>query len=169
MFRSKDFILMDVIDIHGKKIGFVKDIIIDFHNGEVNGVVVSSYRLFQKNINVLRENIISFNKSMVIRGWNKESYLKFSNIKDMDIINKYGDVIGITEDILFHEFTFKIHGIIVSTGLIKNIISGKKILLTNSLILGEKNMLYYKDKSNIDFVSVPHKLFTEVGCYEKDI
>lgn len=169
MFRTKDFILMDVADIRGKRIGFIKDIIIDFHNGKVTGFVVSSYKLFQNTINVLRENIVSFNKAMIINGWNKNSYLTFSKIKGMDIINKHGDIIGITEDILFHEFTFKIHGLIVSTGFIKNIIAGKKILLINSIILGERSILHYKDKSNIDFVSVPHKLFTEVECYEEDI
>lgn len=169
MFRSKNFILMDVVDIKGRKIGFIKDIIIDFHNGEVKGFVVSSYKLFQKTITVLKNNIISFSKTMIVDGYNKDNYLLFSSIKNMDIINRCGDIVGITEDILFNEFTFKIQGIIVSTGFIKNIIFGKKILLMKSLILGEKSILHCKDKNNVDFLSVPHKLFMEDECYEENI
>jgi uncharacterized protein YrrD len=73
------------------------------------------------------------------------------------------------EDILFHEFTYKIQGLVVSTGFIKNILSGKKILLMNSVILGENAILSISDNSNIDFVSIPHKLFMEVECHEKNI
>ena len=58
MFRTKDFILMDVINIKGKKIGFINDIIVDFKSGEVKGFVISSYKLFQKTLSVLKEDII---------------------------------------------------------------------------------------------------------------
>lgn len=169
MFRSKDFILMDIVDIRGKRIGFIKDIIIDFHKGEVKGFVISSYKLFQKTICVLIKDIVSFNKSMIISKWERDNFLKLSDIKDIDIINKYGDIIGMAEDILFHEFTYKIQGLVVSTGFIKNILSGKKILLMNSVILGENAILNISDNSNIDFVSIPHKLFMEVECHEKNI
>lgn len=169
MFRSKDFILMDVVDIKGKRIGFIKDIIIDFHKGEVNGFIVSTYKLFQKTISVLKKDIVSFNKSMIISRWDRNGYLQLSNIRNMDIINKEGDIIGMAEDILFQEFTFKIHGLIVSTGFIKNILSGKKILLMNSVILGEGSILNISNSTNVDFVSIPHKLFKEVQYNEKNI
>lgn len=162
MFRSKDFILMDVVDIKGKRIGFIKDIIIDFHNGEVKGFIVSTYKLFQKTISILKKDIVSFNKFMIISRWDKNSYLQLSDIINMDIINKEGDIIGMAEDILFQEFTFKIHGLIVSTGFIKNILSGKKILLMNSVILGENSILNISNSTNVDFVSIPHKFFREV-------
>ncbi|SKA75910.1 Uncharacterized protein YrrD, contains PRC-barrel domain [Clostridium sp. USBA 49] len=169
MFRVKDFILMDVIDIKGKKIGFIKDIIIDFNKGEVKGFVISPYNLFLGNRIILKPNIISFNKAMVINGWSKDEFLTFSSIKNMDVKNKYGDIIGIVEDLLFHEFTFKIKGIIVSLGILKNFMIGKKILLINSVILGEKYILNYKDYNKVDFISIPHKLFMEVESHEKNI
>lgn len=169
MFRSKDFILMDVLDIKGKKIGFIKDILIDFNNGEVIGFEASCYNLFQKSINILKENILSFNKSMVIKGYSKETFLKFSNFKDMDIINANGEIMGMVEDIIFHEFTFRMQGIILSAGFIKNLMSGKEILLINSLILGEKSVFYHNSKKNINFLSMPHKLFSEVGAYERKV
>lgn len=169
MFRTKDFILMDVVDIKGKKIGFIKDIIIDFHKAQVKGFVISSYKIYQKTLNVLKEDIVSFNKTMVVKRWHKDKFLTFSEVKNRDVKNRYGDIIGILEDMLFHEFTFEIKGIIISSGFIKNFITGKKIILMNSVILGEESILYYKDKSKIDFVSVPHKLSMEVECHEKNI
>jgi uncharacterized protein YrrD len=169
MFRTKDFILMDVVDIKGKKVGFVNDIIIDFHKGEVKGFVVSSYRILQKTIILSKEDIISFNKTMVIANWRKGCLLKFSDIKNMDIVNRYGDIIGMVEDILFHEFTFKIYGLVVSTGFIKNIVKGKRILLMNSVILGNESILVYSLDNRISFSSVPHKIFTEEECHEESI
>ena len=169
MFRTKDFILMDVINIKGKKIGFINDIIVDFKSGEVKGFVISSYKLFQKTLSVLKEDIVSFNKAMVVGKCRKNKFFTFSNIKNMDIINRYGEIIGMTEDILFQEFNFKIQALVVSTGFIKNLFIGKKILLVNSIIIGEQSILYYSNKANIDFISVAHKLFEEDKCYEKSI
>jgi uncharacterized protein YrrD len=169
MFRTKDFILMDVIDIKGKKIGFINDIIVDFKSGEVKGFIISSYKLFQKTLSVLNEDIVSFNKAMVVSKCRKNKFFTFSKIKNMDIINRYGEIIGMTEDILFQEFTFKIQGLVVSTGFIKNLLVGKKILLVNSIIIGEKSILYYSNKVNIEFISVPHKLFQEDKFNEKSI
>jgi len=169
MFRTKDFIMMDVIDINGKKVGFVRDIIIDFHRGEVRGFVVSTYKLMQQTITILKEDIISFNKTMVISNYRKESSLKFSDIKNMDIVNRYGDIIGMVEDILFHEFTFKINGLVVSTGFLKNIIKGKRILLMNSVILGNESILFTSLDNEISFLSVSHRIFTEEECHEESI
>lgn len=169
MFRTKDFLLMDVVDIRGKKIGFINDIIVDFSTGEVKGFVISSYRFLQKSLNVLKEDIVSFNKSMVVSKFVKRNYFTFSKIKNMDIINRYGEILGMAEDILFHEFSFKIHGIVVSTGFIKNLLVGKKILLTNTIIIGEESILNFSNKSNMNFISVPHKLFMDDKNYEKSI
>jgi uncharacterized protein YrrD len=169
MFRSKDFILMDVVDINGKKIGFINDIIIDFNHREVKGFVISTYKLFQKNLSVLKEDIISFNKAMVVGKCVKNKYFTFSSIKNMDIISRYGEIIGMAEDILFQEFTFRIHGLVASTGFIKNLLIGKKILLINSIIIGEQSILHYSSETKINFISVPHKLFLKDKCYEKSI
>jgi uncharacterized protein YrrD len=169
MFRTKDFLLMDVVDIKGKKIGFINDIIVDFNSGEVRGFVISSYRLLQKSLSVLKEDIVSFNKSMVISKCIKKEYLTFSKIRNMDIIDKYGEIMGLVEDILFHEFTFKIQGIVVSTGFIKNLLTGKRIILANTVIIGEESVLYYPSKNNFNFISIPHKLFTDEKYHEKNI
>jgi uncharacterized protein YrrD len=106
---------------------------------------------------------------MVIDKIRKNKFFTFSKIKNMDIVDIYGDIIGMAEDILFHEFTFKIKGLVVSTGFIKNLLVGKKILLVKSIIIGEQSILYYSNNAKIDFISVPHKLFAEEKCHEKSI
>lgn len=169
MFRSKDFLLMDVIDIQGRRVGFINDILINFHKAEVLGFVLSSYRLFQKTLIVEKKDIVSFNKMMVIAGTSRENSLKFSEIKNMDILNKYGDVVGMTEDILFHEFSFNICGLVSSTGFLKNLVKGKSILLMNNLILGDESILLHDFQNKISFRSVPHKIFTEEECHEESI
>lgn len=168
MFRTKDLILMEVIDIEGNKIGYIKDLIIDFYKKEIKGVVIFSYKLFKGNLKVLKEDIISFNIGMVIRKTTEDNSLQFKDIKNMDTINTQGEIIGIIEDILFDEFTFNIKSILVSSGLIKNFLNGKMVLLIDNVILGEENLLYYGENSKVNLVSVPHKLFTEVECHEKE-
>ena len=50
MFKSKDFIFMDVVTVEGNKIGFIKDLLIDFNKGKVIGFLVSPYKFFRKNL-----------------------------------------------------------------------------------------------------------------------
>lgn len=158
MYRSKDFLLMEVVDIKGEKIGFIKDILIDFNEGFVIGFSISSYNLFHKNVNVLKKDIISFNNNMIIKKNLREERLKFFTLKGIDVLDRYGNVIGIMEDIIFDNFSFQIIGVVVSKGLIANFINGKKIFLIKELILGEKNILYYGESSKMNFKTMPHDI-----------
>lgn len=168
MYRSKDFILMDVVDIKGKKIGFVKDIIINFNSAEVEGFIVSSYKFFKNTVNVYVEDIISYSNIMVVKKTCENKVLKFSDIKNIDIIDRDAVVLGMLEDILFDKASFEIKAIIVSTGLLQNLISGKKVFLMKELLLGEEGILKINPVSNMEFSSVPHRLLMEVDCNEKE-
>jgi len=168
MLRSKDFLLMDVLDIKGKKIGYIKDLLVDFNGGHVEGFVISTYKLFQGDLYVLAENIISFNRSMIVGKCVKDKRFELKQLKGMDVLNRYGNIIGMVEDILFDCNTFTIKGVLVSTGFIRNFILGKKIILTNRVILGEENLWCYGDCNKLSLVSIPHKLAMEVGCDEKE-
>lgn len=158
MYKSKDFILMDVVNIEGKKVGVIKDILIDFNKGFIIGFSILPINIFKKNLCVLKENIITFNSNMVVKDTTEEEKFKFSNLKGMDVINSKGDVIGMVEDVIFNNNDFKIKGVVISTGFIRNLIYGKKVYLINQLILGEENILYFKEKNNICINSMPHKL-----------
>lgn len=163
MYRSKDFFLMDVNDINGKSIGYIKDLLVDFNQGRVIGFALSCYKFLQNNVSVFVEDIISFNSDMIVGKINKDKKLELSQIKNMDIINVYGQIIGITEELLFDKNSFKINGFIVSMGFFRDFTGGKKIILINEVIIGEESILFYGCYNKINFFTVPHKLFMEVN------
>lgn len=158
MFRYKDFNLMNVIDIKGKKIGYIDDIIINFHKGSVEGFSICSRGIIGKKTNVLKKDIVSFNESMIIKLITKDNFLYFKDIKNMDVIDNEGKIHGTVEDILFNKDSFQINGLILSTGIIKNFIYGKKIILFERLILGENNICYIKNNEELILNTLPHKL-----------
>jgi len=168
MFKSKDFILMDVVTAEGKKIGFIKDLLIDFNKGKVIGFEVSPYKFFLKNVSVLKEDIIYFNKHMVVKKVEKNKYLSLHSFVNMDVIDKCNNIFGMVEEITFTRDTFDIKGIIVSSGFIINILKGKRIMLINELILGEENLLYIPNCNEYSFKSVPHNFFVEGKANEKN-
>lgn len=166
MFRSKDFYLMDVVDIKGKRLGMIKDLILDFNKGVIEGFFISSYNPFQRNVLVLKNNIIYFDKELILKDIDKGEKLKFSQIKGMDVLDINGNIIGMIEDLIFDEKTFNINGVIVSLGYIENFIRGKRIILIKDLILGETNMLYFSE-CKVELKTVPHKLFQKDESNEK--
>ncbi|MBU3141977.1 PRC-barrel domain-containing protein [Clostridium sp. CF012] len=168
MFKSKDFILMDVVTVEGKKIGFIKDLLIDFSAGKVIGFLVSPYKLFHKNVSVLKQDIIYSNKRMVVKKVDKNEYLCLHSFINMDVIDKCNNIFGMVEEITFTHDTFDIKGIIVSSGFIINLLRGKRIMLINELILGEENLLYIPNCNEYSFKSVPHNFFVEEKANEKN-
>lgn len=166
MFRSKDFYLMDVINIRGKRIGTIKDLILDFHKGIIEGFFISSYNPFQKNALALKNNIIYFDKELILKKIDKGEGLRFSQIKGMDVLDKSGNMVGMIEDLIFDEKTFNINGIIISLGFIENYIRGKRIILVKDLVLGENNILYFSE-CKVELKTVPHKLFQKDEYNEK--
>jgi uncharacterized protein YrrD len=165
MYKVKDFSMMEVIDVSGKKIGFVKDLMIDFHKKKVIGFVISPYNLFIRSLTIFIEDIITFSEVMIVKSTEKEIYQLFKSFKDMDIIDKCGNMIGMLEDIIFDE-KFNIRAIIMSSGMIRKLLEGKRIILINEIIVGEQNILFF-NKSNICILrSMPHSLIG-VECYEE--
>ncbi|MCS4473956.1 PRC-barrel domain-containing protein [Clostridium botulinum] len=67
MYKSKYFKYMNVYYSNGKKVGFIKDILVDFNEERIIGFCVSSYNILNKNNIVLVEDIISINKNMVVK------------------------------------------------------------------------------------------------------
>ncbi|MGH4119737.1 PRC-barrel domain-containing protein [Clostridium sp.] len=167
MFKSKDFKFMDVVTVEGKRIGFIKDLLIDFNCGKVIGFLVSPYQFFRKNVSVLKEDIIYFNKHMVVKKVEYNKYLCLNSFINMDVIDKCSNIFGMVEDITFTYDTFEIKGIIVSSGFIPNLLRGKRIMLINELILGEENLLYLPNCEEYSFKSMPHNFFVKVNTNEK--
>ena len=165
MFRVKDFLMMEVISVTGDKIGFIKDITINFHLGIVTGFNISRYNLFKKNVNIFCEDIVSFNKVMIVKKVCKDTKLSFKNFKDMDVIDYCANMVGMLEDIIFDN-NFKIKGVLISTGIFRKLYKGKKVALISEIMVGEENILYIKKNINYSFVSTPHSLMS-VNCYDE--
>jgi len=166
MFRSRYFYLMEVVFIRGKRAGFIKEPLINFHKREIIGFKISSYDFIQKSINVMKEDIISFEENMVVKNTSGGEHLSFKELHGMDIIDISGNMVGMLEDVLFFENSFKIVAVIVSSGLINNFLHGKRILLIEELLLGDRNILWVKNNENIKFASMPHKVIgKEGGCH----
>ncbi|MBS5825199.1 MAG: PRC-barrel domain-containing protein, partial [Clostridium argentinense] len=142
MYKSRDFIFMDVLDLKGEKLGYIKDVLINFSKREVIGFRVTPYKLFRKTFSVLIEDVIYFNGSMVINKIDKEEYLAFSDIKKMYVIDKNSKTLGIVKEIIFDGETFEIKALSIAYSLITSMFRERKILLIKDMILGENNLLY---------------------------
>lgn len=155
MLRSKDFYLKDIFDSKGKKVGVVKDIVIDFINGTVKGFLVTNYSFFSKKNFVKVEDIIEIKDGLVVDSIGEGKGLLLSDIKNMDIIDKYNLIKGVLEDIIIDPLDYSIKGIIVNSGFVKNIITGKEILLMNRCKL-RKNNIIYMGEPDIIMKTIPH-------------
>lgn len=167
MYRSKDFTLMDVINVNGKKLGFINDLLVDFYIKKIIGFSIAPYGLLKKTLNVLIEDVVSFNSVMVITKTTSGDFLQFKSIKDMDVRDEKGNILGMVEDIIFDKMSFKISSLVVSMGFITNFLSGKKIILIKDILIGEESLLFNGRSENLSFCSLPHKLFTEDDFNEK--
>lgn len=155
--RRKDFVGMMVFDVGGKRVGTVSDIYIDFYRGVIKGFKISSFSLFKKKQFIAVEDILSLNEVIVTEKTTVEEGIAFLDIKDMEVINSEGNILGVVEDILINLMNYSIKGMIVASGIFDKIYKGKKVLLVNNSILGEKEILYCEDK-RISFKSLPHNL-----------
>lgn len=159
--------MMEVKDVKGKRLGFIKDIDINFHEECIVGFIISSYNIFQKEVKVLIEDIIIFNDIMVVKKISHKKSLELNSIKGMDVIDKNNNILGMVEEIVFEAIDFKIQGFIISSGIVKDFISGKRILLPKNLILGEKSILCVYEDKKIEFFSRPHKIIVEDDKHEE--
>ncbi|MBP2031560.1 uncharacterized protein YrrD [Clostridium algifaecis] len=142
MYRMRDFIFKEVIDLNGKNIGFVGDLVIDFNLKLIKGFNVISNSILKKDTNIYKNDILSLNPVVISDKFSKDEALKFHDIRIMDVVDKNQNVIGKIEDVIFYENSFYIKAFIISSGLLYDMLYGRKILSAKKLILGDKNILY---------------------------
>ena len=95
MFRIKDLYMKNIYDLKGKKIGLSKEIYINFYRGEVIGLGIGSYSIRNRNNYISTKDIINVDNNILVRkSIKKEGELKFSDIRDMDVIDKAGNPKG---------------------------------------------------------------------------
>lgn len=160
-YRAKDFYMMEVKDIQGKKIGFIKDLDINFNEERIAGFILSSYNIFQREVKVLIQDIITFNDIMIVKKVSREKALELNSIKGMNVIDSNNNILGMVEEIIFGGISFKIQGLIISSGIIKDFIYGKRILMLKNLILGDTSIWCIYGDKKVEFFTRPHKILLE--------
>lgn len=158
MYRVRDLIGLKVFDSNGKKVGVVCDLAIDYFNGKIMGFIVTK-KLFSKRDYVDLTNVISLSETIMVQGVHIHKGLKFSEIKNFDLINKDGHMIGILEDILI-DYDFYIRGLIVVGGIFDKFKNGKRVVQLKETILGEENILFLGNK-NINMRMLPAKCYKD--------
>lgn len=161
MYRSKEFILMNVENNRGKKLGVIKDLLLNFKDLRLTGFVLSTYSIFKKDGIINTKDIIAFNEFMIINKLGIRDGVPLSKIKNLDVIDICGNTIGVVEDFLFCVETFKIKALVVSTGMIKNLFYGKRIILPTDFIVGNDSVIYYPKNKNITMTSKIHTIGKE--------
>ena len=155
MNKVKDFIIMNVFDLNGRKIGEVKDIAINYYESKVIGFQISTRGFSKKNF-IRKENIVSISDSIIVDKVFKNQGLIFNDIKDMEIINKEGVLIGIVEDLLIDIKNFTIRGLLVSTGFFDKFIKGRIVILLSETILGDGHILFLGN-SKVQLTTIPQR------------
>lgn len=156
MIRSKEFLLKNVYDIRGKKLGVVEDLYIDFFKGIIIGLKISTHAFFSKKNCLFIDDIISIDKEILVKELKEGTGLRLQEVKGMDIIDLNGNLKGVVEDCIIDEVGLTIKGLVVSTGLIERLLKGKEVILINECILGEDYVLYVGNK-NVTLKSMPRK------------
>lgn len=147
VIRSKYFYMKKVYDKEGKYLGIIEDLVLDFFCGKIIGFKLSLSSLFSKKNFVPIDKVISINEKVIIEESVKFNGLYFKDIKRLEILNLNGHMLGVLEDLIINRENYNIVGLIVSTGIIEEIIKGKKIFLIEDCILGEQSIMYIGNKN----------------------
>ncbi|WP_244833053.1 PRC-barrel domain-containing protein [Clostridium sp. BJN0001] len=157
MYRVKDFYLKKVIDLNGRKLGTIVDVVIDFYKGILLGFKVSNRFILSKRNFVPIDKVIDISDCVIALEAQKNEGIEFKSIKNMEVKNSNGTTKGAIEDIIINKGDFSIKALIVSSGFFDKLINGKKILLINDCILGE-NFVIYTNTDTVSFKSIPHSM-----------
>lgn len=156
MYRSKDFYMKTIYNAKGKKLGSIKDIYVNIDEKIIDGFEISNYSFMEKK-NFLNTNDINyFSKDKLVGKLSKGSGVKFSFLKDIDVIDCIGRLKGVVDDILIDEKSYEIRGIAISPGIIEKILKGKDIVLLSSIIV-KKDYILDLTPINISFKNISSK------------
>lgn len=157
MFKTRDFYFKKVYNVKGKKIGIIEDLYIDFHLGKVLGFKISNSLLFSKNNYVDMQDVVDIGEDIIIDSIRNGSGLTFKEVKYLEVIDTFGNVKGVLEDVIIDIGDYSIKAIVISSGLIDKMIKGKQIILLSKCILGE-NYILYSGNEGVRFKTMPHNM-----------
>ncbi len=163
MRRWKDFKHLDIYNLHNKKIGYSKDIIIDLYKWKVTGIIISNRSLFSKKNGFMRNYILNDdlqNEKITIRDIEIVKGSTFSTLKGIEIVDNTQCIVGLLDD-LFIDSDYNIKALLISCGLMLNFIEGKKVALTEDLKYEGKYIFLNKRIEEL-LISMPHGISREV-------
>lgn len=156
MDTSRSFYMKKVYSFKGKKLGVIKDIILDLKNKSVLGFKVSDYTMFKKKDFLDVRDIKFVCEEKIIGVLSTGDGIRFSEYKHTDILDYFGVLKGALEDIIIDMKTYKIKGIIISPGILEKLSKGKEILLSNNIEF-KKDCILDLSSNNITFKNITHK------------
>lgn len=165
--RTKNYYLMDVKLENGRKAGFIEDLLIDFEKAVIVGFAISPLLSFKRKVCVLKEDIISVKDFMIIKKIQKCKACEFKNYKNINVFDIDNNFMGMLEDVIFDDNSYKIYSYILSGGIFRNIFSGKNLILPHYCKFNDKKIIYQISMNEINFVSLPHRIIVKGECNEK--
>ena len=142
MYSVNDLENLRVYNLKGKYIGVVWDLALSFKENRVIGLYIKSNGMRNKKIMACVEDILAIGDSIIVSKVVDVEGVLFREIKY--------SILGIIEDIYIDEIEFSILGVAISSGIIRNFIEGKRIVLPYEIIIGEEQCIC-KSKGNITF------------------
>ena len=158
IFRAKDFYMMEVRDTLGRKLGILSGLSLDISKQQVDGFCLHSRGLKNEIKKINMEDVIAFNEFMIVKATHNKGSLNFNKLRGMEVYDLQSNLLGKIEEMLFNIVNFKLIAIILTTGLIKDVVKGKRLLLTENLIIGEKSILLMEKNEKIKFFSRIHSI-----------
>lgn len=142
MLKASEIIGYQIICLDTKKKeGEIKDIILDLEKAKIfafivdNGTIIHKTRVIEFNkIYSVENHIITLKheenlKKISNYGKKKKKLLKENqNITGAEVITKSGELLGFVQDILFHKDSGNILGLVLTNGIIDDMLNGIKIL-----------------------------------------
>lgn len=141
MIKVSEIIGYPIVCIDSQeKEGEVKDILMDLEKGKIVAFLIECGSIFRKikilefnNIFSFEKNIISikYKKNLEIKNklYNKSGILKNRNfVIGKEVFSQYGNLLGFVQDILFKENDGEILGLVITNGILDDILSGIQVI-----------------------------------------
>lgn len=155
MAKSRDYLYKDVMNINGEKIGYIKDLLVDFGKSEVVGFKINPYKIMQKGFNVLKDDIIYQRDQLIVKDTAKSKFIEFSSIMNMYVVDKCFNILGLVSEIIFDDEEFTIKGISIRDYNLWSMFKSRRILLLKELIIGEEYIFYIGENPRITMECMP--------------
>lgn len=155
MAKSRDYIYKDVLNINGEKIGYIKDLLVDFNKCQVVGFKINPYKIMKKSFNVLKEDIIYQREQLIVKDTVKSKLIELSSIMNMYVVDKCSNILGMVSEIIFDDEEFIIKGISIRDYNLWSMLKNRRILLPKELIIGEEYIFFIGENQRITMECLP--------------